>query len=239
MRKVSQSLLAHQVRRNFAANWLSQFDFFGAHFWNRTRSAVERVILGFQIEELMTSPATITQMLIRWRNGDKAALDELAPLVYSELRRLARYYLRAERSGHTLQPSDLVHEAYLRLVDEKEIDWQNRAHFFGVAAVRMRHILVERARSRRAAKRGGGEYRLTLSEADRLTDKRDVNLLALDDALRRLEALDPQKSRIVELRYFGGLTIEETAEAMKISPATVKRDWSMARAWLRSEISNE
>src|SRR6266542_4202699 len=132
----------------------------------------------------MTSPATITQLLIRWRNGDKAALDELAPLVYSELRRLARYYLRAERHGHTLQPSDLVHEAYLRLVDEKDIDWQNRAHFFGVAAVRMRHILVERARSRRAAKRGGGEYRLTLSEADRLTYKSDVNLLELEKEAR-------------------------------------------------------
>src|SRR6266511_2606357 len=119
----------------------------------------------------MTSPATITQLLIRWRNGDKAALDELAPLVYSELRRLARYYLRAERHGHTLQPSDLVHEAYLRLVDEKDIDWQNRAHFFGVAAVRRRHILVERARSRRAAKRGGGAYRLTIREADSLSSK--------------------------------------------------------------------
>jgi len=187
----------------------------------------------------MTSPATITQLLIKWRNGDKAALDELTPLVYTELRRLARYYLRAERHGHTLQPSDLVHEAYMRLVDEKEIDWQNRAHFFGVAAVRMRHILVERARSRQAAKRGGGEYLLSLSKADRQAEDYDVKLLALNDALQRLEALDPQKSRVVELRYFGGLTIEETAEAMNISPATVKRDWSMARAWLRSEISNE
>jgi RNA polymerase sigma factor (TIGR02999 family) len=187
----------------------------------------------------MTSPATITQLLIRWRNGDKAALDELAPLVYNELRRLARYYLRAERPDHTLQPSDLVHEAYLRLVDEKEIDWQNRAHFFGVAAVRMRQILVEHARGRQAAKRGGGEYLLSLSKANRLAEKRDVNLLALNDALRRLEALDPQKSRVVELRYFGGLTIEETAEALRISPSTVKRDWSMARAWLRSEISNQ
>src|SRR5262245_1952827 len=187
----------------------------------------------------MTPSTTITQLLIKWRNGDHAALDELASQVYSELRRLARYYLSQERPGHTMQPSDLVQEAYLRLVDEKEIDWQNRAHFFGVAALRMRHILVERARSRRAAKRGGDERRLTISEADRLTDKRDVNLLALDDALQRLEELDPQKSRVVELRYFGGLTIEETAEAMKISPATVKRDWSMARAWLRSEISNE
>src|SRR5215472_3618239 len=125
----------------------------------------------------MSSPATITQLLIKWRNGDQAAFDELAPLVYSELRRLARHYLRAERPGHTLQPSDLVHEAYLRLVDEKEIDWQNRAHFFGVAAVRMRHILVERARSRRAAKRGGGEYRLSLSKANRMAEIRDVNLL--------------------------------------------------------------
>jgi RNA polymerase sigma factor (TIGR02999 family) len=186
----------------------------------------------------MTPSATITQLLINWRNGDQAALDELASQVYSELRRLARYYLSQERLGHTMQPSDLVQEAYLRLVDEKEIDWQNRSHFFGVAAMRMRHILVEHARGRQAAKRGGGEYRLSLSEADRLTENRDVNLLALDDALQKLEALDPQKARIVELRYFSGLTIEQTAEALRISPATVKRDWSMARAWLRSEISN-
>lgn len=187
----------------------------------------------------MTSPATITQLLIKWRDGDLAALDELVPRVYSELRRLAKYYLRQERPDHTMQSSDLVHEAYLRLVDEQEIDWQNRAHFFGIASVRMRHILVEHARSRQAAKRGGGEYLLSLGKADRLAENRDVNLLALDDALQRLEALDPQKSRIVELRYFGGLTIEETAEALHISPATVKRDWSMARAWLRSELSNE
>ena len=186
----------------------------------------------------MTPSTTITQLLIKWRNGDHAALDELASQVYSELRRLARYYLSQERPGHTMQPSDLVQEAYLRLVDEKEIDWQNRAHFFGVAAMRMRHILVEHARGRQAAKRGGGEYRLSLGETDRLTENRDVNLLALDDALQKLEALDPQKARIVELRYFSGLTIEQTAEALRISPATVKRDWSMARAWLRSEISN-
>jgi RNA polymerase sigma factor (TIGR02999 family) len=190
----------------------------------------------------MKSSAGITQLLIKWRNGDQAALSELLPMVYSELRRLANYYLRQERPGHTLQPTDLVHEAYLRLMNEKEIDWQNRAHFFGIAAVRMRHILVEHARSRQAAKRGGrggGEYRLSLSEADQLAEKRDVNLLALDDALQGLEVLDPQKARIVELRYFGGLTIEETAEALKISPATVKRAWSMARAWLLSEIGNQ
>lgn len=187
----------------------------------------------------MTSPTTITQLLIRWRDGDQAALDELAPRIYNELRHLAKHYLRQERPDHTLQSGDLVHEAFLRLVDEQEIDWQNRAHFFGIASVRMRHILVEHARSRQAAKRGGGEYLLSLGKADRLAEKRDVNLLALDDVLQRLETMDPQKSRIVELRYFGGLTIEETAEAMKISPATVKRDWSMARAWLRSELSNE
>lgn len=187
----------------------------------------------------MTPPATITQLLIKWRNGDQAALHELLPQVYDELRRLADYYLRSERPEHTLQSSDLVHEAYLRLADEQAIDWQDRAHFFGIAAVRMRHILVEHARSRQAAKRGGGEYRLSLSKANQLAEKCDVNLLALDDALQRLEALDQQKSRIVELRYFGGLTIGETAEALRISPATVKRDWSMARAWLRSEISRE
>jgi RNA polymerase sigma factor (TIGR02999 family) len=188
----------------------------------------------------MRSPATITQLLIKWRNGDHTALDELLPQVYSELRRLAGYYLRHERRGLSLQPSDLIHETYLRLVEEKEIDWQNRAHFFGIAAVRMRYILVEHARRRHALKRGGqagGDYRLSLSEADRLAEKREVNLLALDDALRELEELDPQKSRIVELRYFGGLTIEETAEALQVSPATVKRDWKMARAWLRSELS--
>src|SRR5262245_37952041 len=183
----------------------------------------------------MTSPLTITQLLMKWRDGDQTALDELAPRVYKELRRLAKYYLRQERPHHTLQSSDLVHEAYLRLVNEKDVDWQNRAHFFGIAAVRIRRILVEHARSRQAAKRGGGEFLLSLSKADRLVENRDVNLLALDDALQRLEAMDPHKARIVELRYFGGLTIEETAEAMKISPARVKRDWSLARAWLRSE----
>jgi RNA polymerase sigma factor (TIGR02999 family) len=186
----------------------------------------------------MASSASITQLLIKWRQGDRAALDELLPRVYSELRRLAQYYLRQERPDHTLQATALVHEAYLRLVEEKEIDWQDRAHFFGIAGVRMRQILVEHARSRQAAKRGGGELRLSLSEADRLADKRDVKLLALDDALQRLEALDVQKARVVELRYFGGLTIEETSEVLQISPATVKRDWSMARAWLRSEISH-
>jgi RNA polymerase sigma factor (TIGR02999 family) len=186
----------------------------------------------------MTPGANITDLLARWRDGDKEALDELVPQVYSELHRLANHYLRQERADHTLQPTALVHEAYLRLVDDWEIDWQNRAHFFGIAAVRMRHILVEHARSRKAAKRGGGDYKVSLTEADRRAERRDVKLLALDDALRKLEVLDPQKVRVVELRYFGGMTIEETAEVLKVSPATVKREWSMARAWLRTEIGD-
>jgi RNA polymerase sigma factor (TIGR02999 family) len=185
----------------------------------------------------MSSSATVTELLIKWRNGDKAALNELLPQVYGQLRRLANYYLQQERPDHTLQPTALVHEAYLRLMDEKQIDWQNRAHFFGIASVRMRQILVEYARGRQAAKRGGGEYRLSLNEVDPV-EKRDMSLLALDDALQKLEILDLQKARMVELRYFGGLTIEETAEVLQISPATVKRDWNLAKAWLRNEISN-
>jgi len=186
----------------------------------------------------MSSPANVTELLFKWRDGDQTALSELLPLVYHELRRLARYYLSQERPDHTLQATALVHEAYLRLVGEQGIDWQNRAHFFGIAAARMRHILVEHARSRDAAKRGGGEYRLSLSEVDRPAEKRNINLLTLDDALQKLETFDPKKVRLVELRYFGGLTIEETAEVMKTSPASVKREWNLTRAWLRSEMSD-
>jgi RNA polymerase sigma factor (TIGR02999 family) len=181
----------------------------------------------------------VTQLLVAWSNGDKAALDRLMPLVYTELRRLAHHYMSRERPGHTLQTTALVNEAYMRLVDQENIRWENRAHFFGIAARLMREILVDHARSRQAAKRGGGQYRLSLSEVDRIASRPDVNLIALDEALGRLEAVDPQKSRIVELRYFGGLGIEETAKVIGISPATVKRDWSMARAWLRSEIGDE
>ncbi len=190
----------------------------------------------------MTVPSSptheVTQLLVAWGNGDKAALDRLMPLVYEELRRLARHYMSRERPGHTLQSTALVNEAYLRLVEQEGMRWENRAHFFGIAARLMRQILVEHARSRQAAKRGGGQYRLSLSRVDRLASAPDINLLALDDALGRLEALDPQKSRIVELRYFGGLGIEETAEVIGVSPATVKRDWSMARAWLRRELGD-
>ena len=180
----------------------------------------------------------VTRLLVAWGDGDKAAFDRLMPLVHTELRRLARHYMSRERPGHTLQSTALVNEAYLRLVEQEGMRWENRAHFFGIAARLMRQILVEHARSRQATKRGGGQYRLSLSRVDRRASAPDVDLLALDEALGRLEAVDTQKSRIVELRYFGGLGIEETAEVIGVSPATVKRDWSMARAWLRRELGD-
>lgn len=160
------------------------------------------------------------------------------PLVYDELRRLANHYLRQERSDHTLQPTALVHEAYLKLIDQSRVDWQNRAHFFGVAAQSMRRILVDHARSHRASKRGGVQQKLALDEAVDYSQPRDIDLLALDDALNLLAKLDVRQSQVVELRFFGGLTIEETAAALGVSPATVKVDWSMAKAWLHREIKN-
>lgn len=186
----------------------------------------------------MSAQEGITELLVRWRGGDRCALDELMPLVYAELRRLADRYLRREGRGHTLQATALVNEAYLRLVGEQGVEWENRAHFFGIAARRMRQILVEHARAKRAEKRGGAEYMLSLAAAERHATREDVNLLALDDALRSLEEFDERKCRVVELLYFGGLTIEEAAEALRVSPATIKRDWSMARAWLRREVGN-
>lgn len=185
----------------------------------------------------MQPDENVTQLLGRWTGGDKAALDELMPLVYSELRSLAKKYLKSERSGHTLQPTALVNEVYLRLVDQQNASFQNRAQFFGLAARLMRNILVDHARKRRTAKRGGEPYRLSISTADRIGRKPDLDIVALDDALTRLSALNPQHSKTVELRFFGGLTIEETAEAMGVSHATVERDWSFARAWLRREMS--
>ena len=170
-------------------------------------------------------------------HGNQAALDALLPLVYNELRRLADHYLRQERPDLTLQATALVHEAYLRLVDQTSITWQNRAHFFSVAAQVMRHILVDHARSQQTRKRGGHAHRLSLDEAVSFFAERDVNLVALDEALTRLAVLDPQQSRIIELRFFGGLTIEEVAEVLKLSPATVSREWSLAKMWLHREIS--
>jgi RNA polymerase sigma factor (TIGR02999 family) len=183
-------------------------------------------------------PDDVTQLLECWSNGDREALEKLMPLVYDELHRLARRYLSRERSDHTLQSTALVHEAYLRMVDQKNVRWQNRAHFFGVAAQSIRHILVDHARSHLAAKRGAGAAKLSLDEAIGLPEKKEVDLLALDQALEGLAALDPQQGRIVELRFFGGLSIEETAEVLHISPATVKRDWVMAKAWLYQNLTS-
>lgn len=177
----------------------------------------------------------VTQLLSQWTDGDPRALDALLPLVYDELRRLARSYLQRERSDHTLQSTALVHEAYLRLVDQN-VSWQNRAHFFGIAAQMMRRILVDHARGRNSAKRGEGVCKVTLDEEIARAGQRDLDVIALDEALTNLARFDPQQSRIVELRFFAGLSIEDTSEILKISPATVKRDWAMAKAWLFREM---
>ena len=176
-------------------------------------------------------------MLKAWSDGDEAALEQLTPLVYEELHRLAHRYLGRERIGHTLQTTALVHEAYLRLIDWKNVQWQNRAHFFAISAQLMRRILVDFARSRRFAKRGGGARQVAFDEAMAIAPVRNVDLVALDDALTDLAELDPRQSRVVELRFFGGLNIAETAEVLKVSPGTVRRDWSLAQAWLHRELS--
>jgi RNA polymerase sigma factor (TIGR02999 family) len=180
----------------------------------------------------------VTQLLRAWSQGDGAALDELLPLVYRELHRQAERFMRAQDPGHTLQVTGLVHEAYLRLVDREGVEWQSRAHFFGVAGKAMRSILVDHARARGAVKRGGGVRQLTLGAAGGATRAEPaVDVLALDEALRRLADLDPEQSRLVELRFFAGLGIEETAKVLGVSPATVKRQWRVARAWLKRELS--
>lgn len=182
----------------------------------------------------MTTPAAdeVTALLHAWSAGDHAALDQLLPLVNDELRRLARAYLRRESHGHTLQTSALVNEAYLRLIDQRQVQWQNRAHFFGLAAQLMRRILIDHARRHQYAKRGGGAQRVSLDEAAAVTEARAAELLAVDEALEKLTALDARKGRIVELRFFGGLTEEETAEVTGISVPTVQREWRAAKAWL-------
>lgn len=182
------------------------------------------------------SPQDVTKLLAEWSKGDRAALETLMPLVYGELRRVAGNYLKQEKQGHTLSPTALVHEAYLRLVTQK-LPWQNRAHFFSVAAQMMRRILVDHARSHRYLKRGGGALTLELSEALATPERREIDLLALDDALHSLAKLDERQSRMVELRFFAGLSIEETSEVLGVSAPTVKREWASARAWLFREIS--
>ena len=185
------------------------------------------------------SPKSITQLLIEWRDGDEKALDRLMPLVYDELNRLAHRYMRRERPGHSFQTNDLVNEAYLRLVDHKGMRWQNRAHFYAVSAQAMRRILVDRARSRGSVKRGRRIQLVGLEQADTAPEKQAADLVALDDALTDLAAMDPRKAKIVEMRYFGGMSVEETAEALDVSAVTVMRDWSTAKAWLLRALTSD
>ena len=186
----------------------------------------------------MRSDAEITALLVDWGNGDQSALERLLPLVERELHRLAHSYMRREDPDHTLQTTALINETYLRLVDQRKVEWQNRAHFFGIAAQIMRRILLNYARDQNRQKRGGKAIHVSLSEAMVMPAEKDRELIALNDALNRLEALDPRKSRVVELRYFGGLSVEEAAEVLKVSPITVMRDWQFAKAWLAREMQN-
>jgi RNA polymerase sigma factor (TIGR02999 family) len=189
----------------------------------------------------MTVPSSqeVTLMLQAWGEGDQSALEKLTPLVEAELRRLAHHYLARERPGHTLQTTALINEAWLRLIDWKRVSWQNRAHFFGVSARLMRYILVGFARARKQQKRGGGAQQVSLEEAAAVSDERSDDLVALDDALQALAKYDPRKCQIVELRFFGGMSVEEAAEVMKVSPITIIREWNKARAWLYQELSEE
>ena len=184
-----------------------------------------------------TSSHEVTQLLIDWSNGNQAALDKLMPLVDRELHRLAHHYMRRENPGQTLQTTALVNEAYLRLVEQKHVHWKNRAHFFALAAQLMRRILVDRARSRRYAKRGGGAQKISFDETMVFSRERGADLIALDEALERLAAIDERKGKVVEMRFFGGLSVDETAEALGISAVTVMREWSMAKAWLYNSLN--
>jgi RNA polymerase sigma-70 factor, ECF subfamily len=188
---------------------------------------------------MKSAPHQVTSLLKAWSEGDESARDQLLPLVYEQLRRLAHQRMQKEEPGHVLQTTALVHEAYLRLVDQSQIQFQNRAHFFGIAARLMRQILVDEARRRKGAKRGGGAITIALSDVPNVADQHAANVLALDEALTRLAAKDRRQSEIVELRFFGGLSIEETAEVLKVSPGTVMRDWTFARAWLKDEMSGD
>jgi RNA polymerase sigma-70 factor (ECF subfamily) len=182
------------------------------------------------------APYDVTGLLHEWRQGDAAAFDKLLPLVYEEMRRIAHRYMQQERGGHTLQTTALINEAYVRLVGQQKVEWRNRSHFFAVTAQVMRHVLIDHARRLHYAKRGGALRRVTLEEADAMTTERAAELVALDEALQELARLDPRKSRVVELRYFGGLSLEETAEVLDVSPMTVRRDWRAAKAWLYKAV---
>jgi RNA polymerase sigma-70 factor (ECF subfamily) len=184
-------------------------------------------------------PHDVTQLLVAWSNGNQAALDRLMPLVDQELHRLAHHYMRRENAGHTLQTTALVNEAYLKLIDQKHVHWKNRAHFFALSAQLMRRILVDHARARQYAKRGGGAKRISFDEALVVSPERGADLVALDEALSKLTSIDTRKGKVVELRFFGGLSVDETAEALQISAVTVMREWSMAKAWLYNSLKNE
>ena len=185
----------------------------------------------------MAGSSRLTELLLAWGKNDKQALEKLIPRVYSELHRLARHYMRAERRDHTLQPTALVNEVFMKLVDVNRVEWKNRAHFFGVSAQLMRRILVDSARKHRNLKRGNGDAKLSLNDTMEIPGlKQSVDLVALDDALKTLESVDERKARVVELRFFGGLSIDETAEVLHVSPNTVMRDWKLAKAWLHREI---
>jgi RNA polymerase sigma-70 factor (ECF subfamily) len=185
-----------------------------------------------------TSPEAITQMLRNWSEGDRESLDQLLPLVYDELHRQAARYLRRERPGHTLQTTALINEAYMKLIDQRDVQWQSRTHFYAIAAQMMRRIMVDYARTKHREKRGGSDLKIPLDDAPEVAGReRNIDLLALDEALDRLAALDEQQAKVVELRYFSGLSLEETAEAMHISRATTAREWNMAKAWLHRELT--
>jgi RNA polymerase sigma-70 factor (ECF subfamily) len=185
----------------------------------------------------ISSEPDVTELLLEWRRGERDALDRLTPLVYDELRRLAHRYMRNERGGHTLETTALVNEAYLRLANQRRVEWQDRAHFFAVTAQVMRHVLIDHARRRHYAKRGGAEaQQVPLEEAHAMSNERAAELVALDEALDKLAQLDPRKARVVDLRYFGGLSLEETADVLEVSVMTVRRDWRAARAWLYKEV---
>ena len=186
---------------------------------------------------MATFPKEITHLLLSWSKGDEAALEQLIPLVYPELRKLARRYMGREKPGHTLQTSALINEAYLRLVDQQTVEWKDRSHFFAMAAQVMRHILVDHARSYLYEKRGGGAQHVALEEDTVLCDERASELVALDEALTRLGLIDQRKSKVVELRFFAGLSVEETAETLNLAPITVMREWRAAKAWLHREVS--
>ncbi len=188
---------------------------------------------------MIPAPHEVTQLLVAWGDGDQSALDKLMPLVYDELHGLAHRYMAQERPEHTLQTSALVNEAYVRLVDQRNVHWQNRAQFFGIAATLMRRILVGYARRRKRVKRGAGAFQISLDEAAILSQERAADMVALDDALENLAAVDKRKSQVVELRFFGGLSIDETAEVLKVSPGTVMRDWTLAKAWLLREVMGD